>query len=299
MVSFKKLKSSPAIIIIGVLTLFDLWAVDKRYLDSDDYMTKPREGMVYEPTQADLEILKDKDPNYRVLNLSVSPFQDASTSYFHKSIGGYHGAKMKRYQELFDYQISKQNMKVLDMLNTKYIITSNEQTGPVPQRNPNALGNAWFVSKYKIVANADSELMSLTAFDPRREAIVDQRFQNHLTGLTNADSAGIISLTSYAPNYLKYKSQSSKEAIAVFSEIYYDKGWKAFIDGKAVDHFRANYVLRALRVPAGNHEIEFKFHPDFYYTGGTIALITSILLFLFFATAVFFELRTGGTEEVK
>ena len=273
----KKLKYSVAVMLIGVIFLADLWPVDKRYLNNSLFVSKTEEKTPFKPTNADLEILKDTDPNFRVLNVAANTFNDASTSYFHKSIGGYHGAKMKRYQELIDAQISKNNMQVLNMLNTKYFIVPTKEQGPVAQMNPFALGNAWFVKSYKIVENADSELNALTDFDPAQEAIVDKRYAQYVNSY-QFDSIAYIKLTKYSPNEINYESSCNSEQLAVFSEIFYDKGWKAFVDGKEVPHFRVNYVLRAMTVPAGNHKIDFKFEPESYTLGENISFASSLTL---------------------
>jgi hypothetical protein len=238
-------------------------------------------------TEADKLIMKDVDPNYRVLNTMVNTFNDASTSYFHKSIGGYHGAKLERYQELIENQISKNNMQVYNMLNTKYFIVPGEDKRASVQVNMEALGNAWFVDTYKIVDNADQEMKALDDFDAAKVAIVDKRFEDKLKGFEpSIDSTASIKLTNYKPNYLAYESKSLKDRLTVFSEIYYPKGWNAFIDGKTADHFRVNYVLRALVIPAGEHKIEFKFEPKSYFTGEKIAFAGSLLL-LFLLIGVF------------
>ncbi len=277
----RKVKTGIAALLVGVIFITDMWTIDKRYLNNDMFITKTEEKNPFKPNSADLEILKDKDPDYRVLNVAVNTFNDASTSYFHKSIGGYHGAKMKRYQELINEHISKNNMQVLNMLNMKYVIVPTKEQGPVAQQNPYALGNAWFVKSYRLVENADSELNALTKFDPSQEAIVDKRYSDILKGITlNYDSTAQIKLTKYSPNALSYESNSNSEQLAVFSEIYYDKGWNAFIDDKPVPHFRANYVLRAMLIPAGKHKIDYKFEPESYKTGETISFISSALLLL-------------------
>lgn len=290
---YKKIAVSLFYILLGVLILIDMWPIDRRYLNDKNFVTKTEEKTPFAPTDADLAILQDKDPDYRVLNLSVNTFNDASTSYFHKSIGGYHGAKMKRYQELIENHISKNNMEVLNMLNTKYFIIPTKDKGPVPQLNPNALGNAWFVHRFRFVANADSELNALSNFNPRTEAIIDKRFEGQITGLSpNYDSTASIKLTSYAPNHLVYNSKAKSEQLAIFSEIYYNdhKGWKAYIDGKPASHFRANYVLRAMKVPPGDHTIDFKFEPSAYYTGGKISFACSLTLILLLVGTLYFEL---------
>lgn len=277
----KKIKQNTTIGILALLILIDLWAVDKRYMNNDNFVSKKEAREPFQMTLANKQILQDKDPNFRVLNLTVNTFNDASTSYFHKSIGGYHGAKMKRYQELIEYQISKNNMEVLNMLNTKYFIIPDNKRMPVAQQNPNALGNAWFVNDFRIVPNADAELEALTDLDPSREAIIDQRFESFVAGKEfTKDSVSSIKLDSYKPNQLIYSAKCNEEELAVFSEIYYPKGWNAFIDGHPVNHFSVNYVLRALVIPAGNHKIEFKFEPESYFMGNKISLASSIVLIL-------------------
>ena len=255
-----KLKNTSVVILIGFFILVDMWTINKRYLNDSNFVRKRKVEFPYKMTAANKQILKDKDPNYRVFNQSVSTFNDASTSYFHKSIGGYHGAKLKRYQELIENHISKGNIKVLNMLNTKYII---DNRGLVKE-NINALGNAWFVNNFQLVSNADEEILALNTFDPRNDLIVDSRFKEYY--LENLDNtSNNINLIDYKPNYLKYKSVSNQNSIAVFSEIFYDKGWNAYINGELKPHFRANYVLRAMQVPKGNNIIEFKFEPTFLH----------------------------------
>ena len=278
----------------AVLFIFDLGGVDKRYVNGDSFVQKSRVEKPYQPTEADEFILQDKDPNFRVLNLSVNTFNDASTSYFHKSIGGYHGAKLKRYQELIDSCISRNNMGVLNMLNTKYVIIKDKASGGLrPQLNPEACGNAWFVKEIKLVANADAELNALSdSFNPLKTAIIDELFKDKVSNWKpNQDSTASIKLTEYKPNNLKYEYSTNVENLAVFSEIYYDKGWNAYVDGVLTPHFRANYVLRSMVLPAGKHTIEFKFEPNVYKTGEQIALAASILLLLVIGGSVFFEFR--------
>jgi hypothetical protein len=281
---------------LGILIVFDMWSVNKRYLNDDSFTKTNIRKHAYLPTQADLQIMQDPDPNFRVFNVAVNTFNDASTSYFHKSIGGYHGAKLKRYQELIEHQISKNNMDVLNMLNTKYFIVPGQDKQPMSQRNPRALGNAWFVDEHKLVANADSEIVALSDFEPSQLAIVDQRFSAYVQDIPLGEKEGEINLTEYRPDYLKYQANTEKDALAVFSEIYYndEKGWKAYIDGQRVDHIRVNYVLRALKVPAGEHTVEFKFEPQTYHTGLNIALAGSILSLLFIGFAGFKAYKNHG-----
>jgi len=274
------------IFLLGALILCDMWTVNKRYLNDDNFARKSKVEVPYQATAADQQILRDTDPNFRVFNQSVSTFNDASTSYFHKSIGGYHGAKLKRYQELIENHISKGNMAVLNMLNTKYFITPKGQA----QQNPAAMGNAWFVNEINTVADADAEIAALNGFNPENTAIIDVRFSEQMIdGLDNTGAS--ISLIEYKPNYLKYNSNSSKNGIAIFSEIYYDKGWNAYVDGELKPHFRANYVLRGMQIPAGNLIVEFKFEPAVYHISERIALTSSIILLLLLAFVSVKELK--------
>lgn len=295
LVILNKLKKEIAMALFAVLVLADMLPVDWRYLNKSNFVNKNKAEKPFTATSADKIILEDKDPDFRVLNLATNTFNDASTSYFHKSIGGYHGAKLKRYQELIDQHISKNNIKVLNMLNTKYVIMPSEgNQPPYPQQNPGALGNAWFVYEINWAANADSEITALGKFEPKFTAVIDKHFENELQGFTpHADSTAQIKLTDYKPNHLTYQSKAIAEQLAVFSEIYYDKGWNAYLDGKLTPHFRANFVLRAMRVPPGEHKVEFKFEPATYYTGEKIALAGSILLFLFVGAALFVSLKDG------
>ena len=314
----EKIKASYALVIWGLLILVDLWPVDKRYLNNDNFVSKRKIETPFTPTKADQAILQDKSPDYRVLNLSVNPWADASTSYFHKSIGGYHGAKMERYQELIEHQISPeiqmiskrlgnvksqddvetvfQGLNAINMLNTKYIIYNPDIA---PLVNPDALGNAWFVSDIEMVANANEEIKALGDVNPAQKAVVDERFSDVLKNVSFEPGAQTsIQLKEYKPNYLKYEaSVQSGTPLAVFSEIYYPKGWNAFIDGKLVDYIRADYVLRALPVPAGKHEIEFKFEPKSYFIGNKISMASSIILILAIVAVGFIEIRRKFEHE--
>jgi hypothetical protein len=244
------------------------------------------------PSEADKMILEDKDPNFRVFNLTVSPFNDVSTSYFHKSIGGYHGAKLRRYQELIDHHISKNNVDVLNMLNTKYFIIEDQNKKAQANINPRALGNAWLIQNIKWAENADEEIEALNDFDPKTTAIIDRRFEKLVSGFQNKDTLiGSIKLMSYKPNELIYNYQSTEDNLVVFSEIYYDKGWNVYVDGKKMPYLRANYVLRAMMVASGNHEIVWKFEPKVFFVGGKISLITSLIVILFFFAALGNELK--------
>ncbi|MCF8256138.1 MAG: YfhO family protein [Flavobacteriales bacterium] len=291
-----KLKAQVTGLVIAALVLGDLWQVDKRYLKSDDFVSARQNKAVFAPSQADQRILSDPDPNFRVLNTTVSTFNDASTSYHHKSIGGYHGAKLKRYQELIDSCISRNNMEVLNMLNTKYFIMRSEQ-GPQVQQNPMAHGNAWFVNEVSLVPDADAELAALNrpGFSALNTAIIDQRFADEVADLAlRPDSAAAITFEEYGPNHLKYAYTAAEPRLAVFSEIYFANGWNAYLDGEPKPHFRANYVLRAMTLPAGDHTVEFRFEPQVYATGEKYSLAGSILLVLFVGGGMFFGLRGGA-----
>ncbi len=289
----KKLSQSIFIGALAVLFLADNWMVAKRYLNSDNFVEKSKAENAHALTQADIDIKTDTDPDYRVFNVTRDPFNDALTSYHHKSVGGYHPAKLIRYQDLIEHQISKNNMNVLNMLNTKYFIVQNPQTKePMAQRNPGALGNAWSPREIKWVKDADEEMAALTDFNPRNTVVIDQRYKNMVPddAINADDSAAIIKLTQYTPNKLTYASSSAAKQLAVFSEIYYGAdGWTVYIDGKETPYFRADYVLRALVVPAGNHQIEFKFAPRSVTEGNKIAYAGSFLLFVFVLGILGFE----------
>lgn len=273
------------IAIIGVLILADLWTVDKRYLNYDSFVEKKEIGKVV-PTEADKQILQDKDPNFRVLNTTTSSFQESRTSYFHKSIGGYSPAKLRRYQDIIDYYFSGNiNMNVLNMLNTKYVITAGQQGQPMAQQNSGALGNAWFVNELKWVDSPNEEIAALKEFDPAQTALINKEWQNTLKNPESLqhekDSAAFIHLTNYAnPGNLFYESSSTMPHLAVFSEVHY-KTWHAYIDGEEVPLVRINYILRGLEVPAGNHKIEFKCIDDVYLRGAKISTISSAIVGIF------------------
>lgn len=293
-----KLKAAVVLPALTLLVLVDLFPVGKRYFNNGDFLSKAAQQQTFTPSPADEQILRDKALSYRVFDGTTDAFSDARVSYYHKSVGGYHGAKMKRFQEVIEYQFRKQplNVAVLNMLNTKYFILPNPQSGqPVAQQNPEALGNVWFVSAYKIVANADEEMAGLTGLNPRQTALVDRRFESSLNGLRiQPDSAANrIELTAYKPNALTYRSTTTSPQLAVFSEIYYrgNEDWKAFVDGKETPHFRANYLLRAMVVPTGTHTIEFRFEPPAVSTGHTVDLVSSLLLVGFLVLAVVLEVR--------
>ena len=286
----KKLSVNISTAILIVIMIFDLGGVDKRYLNDDSFVSKRKVDKPFPLTQEDKEILKDKSI-YRVYNASVNTMSNSSTSYYHQSVGGYHGAKLKRYQELWDMQVSKNNNEVLNMLNVKYYIVPNQGRNQV-SINPMSNGNAWFVSNYKTVNNADEEMQALTGLNTKTSAVIDTRFSENLKSdkLVLGEDAQI-ELTHYQANEIRYKSKNSNDGLAMFSEIYYPKGWIATIDGKNVEISQANFVLRSLWVPKGEHEIVFKFRPQVIATGDKIMLGSNILLFGLIILGIGFEAK--------
>lgn len=307
----KKLKLELFFVSLGIFMLADLWPVASRYLNSKNFVSKAQYDLPPTKSQADEQILQDKSLDYRVLNLSTSTFNDAATSYYHKSIGGYHGAKLKKYQEIIDFHLDKEinlfydglnqaiqndslmqvhtaKLGVLNMLNTKYmIVPAKDQTFAIP--NPQANGNAWFVKHIKTVATADSEIVALYNLNTKSGAVVQQK-NKELAKLSEHYSAdGKITLQSYKPNNLVYETESKEKNFAVFSEIYYPKGWNAYIDGSLTPHTCVNYILRGMEIPAGKHKVEFKFEPTVYKTGNIISMFGSILLLLAVGSSLFFS----------
>nr|WP_315232913.1 YfhO family protein [uncultured Flavobacterium sp.] len=275
-----------AIIIVGLLMVSDLFFVDKKYVSGKDFVSGSQVEVPFQESPSDAEILKDT-ANYRVFE--VGDIMGARASYFHKSIGGYSAVRPRRMQQLIDYQISKNNIEVLNLLNVKYVIQKDKEGKEFPVSNPDVNGNAWFVSQVKLVNSADEEMKALDSLDSKNVAVVNSKdFDIKKTAFAK-DSSATITLVNYKPNYLKYVSNNSNEGLAVFSEMYYGKGWNAYIDGKSVSHIRVDYVLRALNIPGGKHTIEFKFEPQVIKTGSTIALISSIGMLLLLAGGIYFE----------
>ncbi|MEP6647759.1 MAG: hypothetical protein ABJC12_11780 [Saprospiraceae bacterium] len=264
---------------LGLFIIADLWAVGRRYISPKDFVAEKNAEAYFQPRPADTQILKDPDLYYRVHDVTSDPFNSAIPSYFHHTIGGYSPAKFQRYQDLIDRYISQGNRNVMNMLNTKYFIFPNDKKEAVAQPNPPALGNAWFISQIVMVNSNHEELEAIDSADLTTYAFVNKDFEKEVSGFTPVKS-GQIKLTSYAPDELVYQSTSLGEGMAVFSEIWYgpDKGWQAYIDGVKAPHFRADYILRAMRIPAGEHQIRFKFNPTSYHAGEMISLIFSLLI---------------------
>lgn len=312
----QKLQTTWAIVIIGVLAFGELWSVDKRYLN-DSKFERRKAKQAHQKTPADELILRDKDPHYRVYNHANgggNTFKEAFTSYYHKSIGGYHAAKLRRYQDLIEKGIFPEQQKlvtilnsgsqdlsslnVLNMLNAKYLKLGNEARQVVPNRS--ALGNAWFVNDLVDVANADEEMAKLGTINTATTAVVNFKEFKIDEALASTDSLAKIELTAYSPKKLTYKSSSQKNGVAVFSEIYYPEGWVAKIDGEEASIVRANYVLRALRIPAGEHTITFEFNSESYEKGYTIATISGYLFVLIvfggFGLAIFKKMKGDDSD---
>ncbi len=276
----EKLKKDIATIAFAVLILFDLIGVDRKYVNNDDFLSAKKIDKPFVASKTDKEILKDKS-YYRVAKFIGDPMNDGATSYFHKSFGGYHAAKLGRYQELFDYQISKNNVEVLNMLNIKYFAFMDENQREASQQNPDANGNAWFVNYIHIVDDANKEIMALDSLKTKTEAIIDKRFVDEgFNTIYQKDSTAIIQLTSYSANVLEYKFKANENQFAVYSEIYYKDGWNAYIDGNLAPHYRVNYILRGMEIPKGVHTISFKFEPTVIQKGNTISLISYAFLLM-------------------
>ena len=310
-----KLRSSLTIAGITILCLADMWGVNKRYLNDAQFVPHSIRTETFTKTNTDELILQDTSLDYRVLNFATSTFDDNNTSYWHKSVGGYHPAKLRRYQEMIEHHISPEmqaaykaiataggemdsvdanKFRILNMLNTKYFIfPAGQQRQTVPILNPHAYGNAWFVNKVQYVNNANEEIDALDSIIPTETAVVDARFKDVLKGATESykDSLSSIRLTSYAPNRLTYETNNAQDGIAVFSEIYYPDGWHVTIDGQPAELARADYILRTMYVPAGQHTIEMRFDPTSLHVTEGIAYGALALLVIGIIVAVLIAKR--------
>ncbi|WP_314662934.1 YfhO family protein [Prevotella aurantiaca] len=306
----QKIKAIYLIVGISALCLIDLWQVDKRYLNDEMFVPKSERDTPQEATATDIEILKDKSLSYRVLNFSSGAFNENTTSYFHKSIGGYHPAKLRRYQEMIDKYIApemqagmqaivskggvmsevdgRKLFPVLNMLNAKYFVVPLQGNATTSIQNPYAQGNGWFVDKLTYVADANAEYAEVGKIDVSHEAVADKKFEAVLGQTAANDSTASVVLTKYEPNSLTYTINSAKGGVVVFSEIYYP-GWTASIDGQPAELGRVNYILRALNVKAGKHEVVLEFHPSSISTTETIAYVALVVLLLAICAALFIE----------
>ncbi len=283
-----KIKENVVLLVIGGLIIFDLAGVDRRYLNNENFVAARFVDKPFEISEVD-KIIKKDSSIYRVLDFSSNPFNDARTSYFHKSLGGYHAAKPKRAEDIFDFYISKNNIGVVNMMNVKYIIQSKEGRR-VALTNPYANGNAWFVNSLKTVNSSDKEIVLLDSLDLKKQAVIKLQ-ENELMSSYSLDSLAKINLKSYKPNDLVYESENTNDGFAVFSEIFYKNGWNAYIDGELIPHYRVNYLLRGLAIPKGKHLVEFKFEPQVIKTGSNIALASSIGLILLIIGGLFFKIK--------
>ncbi len=291
---YKKINAMVVLVALPLLTLFDLIPFDMNYINEKSFDNAEKyHAAEFPQSEADKQILKDTDPNYRVLNMAGGdPFQEAKTSYYHKSIGGYHPAKLGIFDDLITYQLSGQpNPEVINMMNVKYVIQTTPQgNGTAAYPNPGALGNCWFVKGVKFVNGPVEEMRSLDKFNPKDTAIIDKSFKNIITGFLPADSAASIKQIAFDNMAIKYQSNSIAAHVAVFSEVFY-KDWNAYIDGKEVPFAKADYVLRALQIPAGKHIIDFKFEPKVYKISYTISLLSTWLLVLLLITYFLYIFR--------
>ncbi|WP_080056157.1 glycosyltransferase family protein [Spirosoma aerolatum] len=303
-------KIKPALFypLLLAVVIFDLFAVDKRFLNNADFVPKSQVTTIFEPTSADEQILQDKSLGYRVFDQTGSFMESNRASYFHRSVGGYNTTRLRRYNELINYAFQANTLHLLNMLNAKYVIQQGQpdpanpqqQGGPIVIPNPEVLGAAWFVGNVQQVANADEEMAAMKTLNPRDSAVIDKRFSTQLGNLpaTMDHTGSTIQLTNYRPDKLIYEANAIRDGLVVFSEVYYrgEEDWQAFIDGKPAPHLRANYTLRAMRVPAGKHTIEFRFDPPLAKTGDMIDLICNLLLIGLIGFVIFHENRSRPAE---
>ena len=279
--------------ILALLVLVDMYTVDRRYLNNNNFIDKRKADKPFVMSEVDKQILQDKDLDYRVINLTVSTFNDASTSYFHKSVGGYHGAKLRRYQDIIDRYLSKRDLnyfKVLNMLNTKYIIYPKDNQ-KIASKNYDAFGNAWIASDIEWVNTPNEEIDAIADTDVKNVAIINNEFRQVVGDFKASPAEGTIQLVDYQPNQLKYSFDSSKDELVVFSEIWTSKGWTMWVDGVENPLFRADYILRSAIIPAGQHEIVMRYEPSIWRIGNTIQLITSLLILIGFVAACYYTFK--------
>jgi hypothetical protein len=292
----RKVKTNMVVIVLGAMIVFDLVGVNLRYVNADNFVSKRRMLEPFQKTAADQMILKD-DGQFRVFD-QTDGFDSAKTAYFHNAITGYHAAKPAGIQDLFEFHVYKGNLSVFNMLNVKYLVREDEDGNKFPIENPNANGNAWFVKKLVQVTTADEEIKALDSLDTKRIAVVNtEKFKNINRYDYKVDSLAAIRLTDYEPNHLTYTATNANAGVAVFSEMYYANGWNAYIDGELKEHFKVNYVLRALKVPEGEHTIEFKFEPAVVEQGSSVALASTILLGLVLLGGIGFSFWKNKKQE--
>lgn len=315
----EKLSMTLALVVLAFVTIGDMWRVSKRYLNNESFVVERQYDGQFAPTGADKLILQDKDPHYRVINLTGNPWTDGLTCYHHKNIGGHHAAKIQRYQDLIENQLGSQiqminkgvmqgpqglalnpevsrKMTVYNMLNTKYFVVKKNAEGVI--KNPTACGNAWFVENLQKVETNDDEMAALSSIDPLQTAIIHSEFKDALYDYNFGKSAGAeIKLASFSPNVMTYTSNNAQDGLAVFSEIYYPNGWYAYIDGEPAEIYRANYVLRTIKIPAGERQIEMRFEPKSYAIGESVSMAGSVLFLLFAGGMIFLLFKKNKSEE--
>lgn len=292
-----KLKKGFAIAALSVLMIIDLVGIDRRYVNEDAFAQAKLVDEPFQMNGADEQILKD-DGHYRVYDATTNAFNSGRASYYHNALGGYHAAKPGRMQDLFEFYISKGNIGILNMMNVRYIITQTKNGGPVAQRNPYANGDAWFVENVLPAENANEEIQLLDSLDTKKTAIISKEFISKIPSQKiERDSTSTIELFSHQPNKLVYETSTKSAQLAIFSEVYYPKGWYAYINGKPAEYFRADYLLRAMVIPAGNNKIEFIFEPKVIQTGSTISLASSIVFLLIFLSGLYFAFRKKEVKE--
>ena len=292
-----KLKKGFAITALSILMVIDLVGVDRRYVDEEAFVQAKLVDEPFQMNGADEQILKD-DGHYRVYDATTNAFNSGRASYYHNALGGYHAAKPGRMQDLFEFYIAQGNIGILNMMNVRYIITQAKNGGPVAQRNPYANGDAWFVENVQPAENADEEIQLLDSLDTKKTALINKEFLSKIPNQKiERDSTATIELFSYKPNHLVYEAATKTAQLAIFSEVYYPKGWNAYINGKPAEYFRADYVLRAMVIPPGNNKIEFKFEPKVIQTGSTISLVSSILFLIILLSGLYFAFRKKELKE--
>ena len=296
----EKLKLNFAIALVAVLIVFDLVGVDRRYVNNDDFSLARLVNQPFQPNAGDNQVLAD-DGYFRVYDATVgNPFASGRASYFHNALGGYHAAKMGRIQDLDDFYLSAGNIGILNMMNVRYILIQSKNGAIIAQRNPYSNGAAWLVESAILANNANEEIQFLDSLDTKRTAIINQEFSNLLpTENIQRDSTATIELFSHSPNHLVYETDAKSTQMAIFSEVYYSKGWNAYIDDEPAEYFRANYVLRAMQIPAGKHKIDFKFEPQVVKTGSMITLGSSIFFIIVFLAVWYFWLTKLREQKSK
>ncbi len=291
-----KIKETATIAVLVLLVVIDLVSVNKRYVNNDNFVSARLVDAPFQKNGADIQILED-DQHFRVYDATTNPFTSGRASYYHNALGGYHAAKPGRMQDIDEFYLSQGDIGILNMMNVRYIITQGKNGGAVAQRNPYANGNVWFVENVMLAENADEEIRLLDSLNTKKTAVIHKDFLDKIPlEKIERDSTATIELVQQQPNHLVYEASTKTAQLAVFSEVYYPKGWNAYINDEPAEYIRVNYVLRAIPIPPGNNKIEFKFEPPVVKTGSTISLASSILLLLVVVGVIFYKYRNRRTE---